>query len=1405
MKIRPLQGPILVLGLLLLSYWTSATTLYVSSAGNNGRSIVQAQNRDSSLLTIAQAITLASDGDNIIVGPGTFAGFTLSKRVNIIGAGNEASGGTIISSTVTASAALNGSIRQELRNLRINNAGTGVAITTGKLSLYNVTIIACTSFGVNVTATCDDLVMIGCNITGNGNGITVANNVGVDGWVIRNTQVRANTGPAITFTQTTNPSTVDVNNLTVTNCAFDQNQTASGSNLQVLQIQKLSNALFQNCVFHRAGTNTGASNLINFVQVGKTYSNLTFKYCRFYSTHSEATFPNNLQKRGIYFQPTAGNASISNITVEGCEFSSALTGKLQVGINLQNDISGTLSFRYNAFPQAHRSSGGLQVFGGATTYGTVTATNNYWNALGASKHTKVTAGLAGTTNGSNQVTTSGIIAANFPTAGLSGSTTPTTPFAGTSGVFGILAFNSGTGVITSNPAAASTGAIQLGIFDASTLEGAAQYTTYTNWNTNLDISGFQTTALTSGYNSPVFRVNSSNTFQATHTDLATALAASANGDALLNITAKTMSGSDATLTIPTGNTVTFITSGSGRFNPASAVVYNNISIPSTSTLKLGSDILVSGTLTINGTLDLNGFNLVMSGSSAFAGSGSIYDATGFGNIVLRGSGRALGTINFASGTSLGGIIDSTTVGGSLTATGTLGLNKNSYVRLVSTVTATGLALTNGGYGFQGSGIINFGSSGTYAVNADAPIALPTGTLGNVTINGEGAYLVGATNISGTATLTAGILKVFSNTLTISGSVSTVAGSIATTQHASLALTGSSTYTLPSGIAAVNTLTINTSGVVTLGANLTTYGTINLTNGILSIGTRRLALNHSSSFSGSGAVIRGTGAGTIYVHGPITGGVTSAGGVGFDNAPNNKINTIWTLRSLTVNTDIQIAGRVRVRRGILALGGNNVTFLSSAAGTAVLDTIDASASITGISNITAQRYFGTTPRWMLVGSPISGKTLGDWQETALGTNGINFTFSTGGGTQPSVFTFTNGSSWVGGTAATLNQTFAPGRGVRIYARTPFLTLNNGATGLYGPPAGPGIMYWNGTPVTGTHNFAGITNAGNAWNLVANPYQAPIDWEAESNWTRTNVQNTMMYYTGSQYKGLIKVGPTYVSYNSGSGIIPSGQGFFVQASGASPVLSVTENAKTSATASFYRSGNNSVMRAVLTNATGTTDEVLFAFDNNSGYTRNKDAQHDVPKFSGSTLNIASYSGDNYQLTADLRPMPATRDSIRLYVQAAASGAFTLNFSNLPANATWFLKDRKLRTYTNLAVNPAYAFSILNSDTTTFGANRFELVFTPSVTSLNTLIAGKSATIYPNPSAADALMLALNGFEVGENISVQAIDALGRIAGTSNITVSSTAEHIAIPMGLKSGIYTILMRSNSGVKSQQILIQN
>ncbi|MDR8390849.1 T9SS type A sorting domain-containing protein [Aliifodinibius sp. S!AR15-10] len=85
----------------------------------------------------------------------------------------------------------------------------------------------------------------------------------------------------------------------------------------------------------------------------------------------------------------------------------------------------------------------------------------------------------------------------------------------------------------------------------------------------------------------------------------------------------------------------------------------------------------------------------------------------------------------------------------------------------------------------------------------------------------------------------------------------------------------------------------------------------------------------------------------------------------------------------------------------------------------------------------------------------------------------------------------------------------------------------------------------------------TNADSGWNLVGNPFASAIDWDDNTHWTKTNMDNTIYVWDPST--------GSYKTWNGntgslGSGLIPPFQAFWVKANGSNPALTVNEEAKT-----------------------------------------------------------------------------------------------------------------------------------------------------------------------------------------------------------------------------------------------------
>ncbi|HVS92960.1 MAG TPA: hypothetical protein VHE59_13045 [Mucilaginibacter sp.] len=124
---------------------------------------------------------------------------------------------------------------------------------------------------------------------------------------------------------------------------------------------------------------------------------------------------------------------------------------------------------------------------------------------------------------------------------------------------------------------------------------------------------------------------------------------------------------------------------------------------------------------------------------------------------------------------------------------------------------------------------------------------------------------------------------------------------------------------------------------------------------------------------------------------------------------------------------------------------------------------------------------------------------------------------------------------------------------------------------------------------------------------------------------------------------------------------------------------------------------------------TDGVLIRFspDSKTIYVRGEDA----PSMQGfGQVSLSSFSSDNVPLAINVMPLSSQGLTIALKVGARNDGNYSLNLKSINSVPDYYnivLRDTYKKDSVDLRKSPSYAFSIANSDSTSFGANRFKLV--------------------------------------------------------------------------------------------------
>ncbi len=246
-------------------------------------------------------------------------------------------------------------------------------------------------------------------------------------------------------------------------------------------------------------------------------------------------------------------------------------------------------------------------------------------------------------------------------------------------------------------------------------------------------------------------------------------------------------------------------------------------------------------------------------------------------------------------------------------------------------------------------------------------------------------------------------------------------------------------------------------------------------------------------------------------------------------------TISSGSTTTILTTGQTLAGILLSNGTINADGN-LTLVSTVSQTAIIDG-SGTGQVNG--NIIMQRYLPSGFGYKYFSSPFQGANVSQFGDD------INL-----GASFPPLFRYDENRMSGGNPASGWIKYAYPDsllRTMRGYA------VNFGASALPDTADITGVVN-NGSLTLTLYNHNNPYTLG--FNLVGNPYPSPINWDAASGWTKTNIDDALYYFKASttdQYGGTYS---TYINKVSSDGlatnIIPSMQGFFVHvANGAFPV--------------------------------------------------------------------------------------------------------------------------------------------------------------------------------------------------------------------------------------------------------------
>jgi len=531
-------------------------------------------------------------------------------------------------------------------------------------------------------------------------------------------------------------------------------------------------------------------------------------------------------------------------------------------------------------------------------------------------------------------------------------------------------------------------------------------------------------------------------------------------------------------------------------------------------------------------------------------------------------------------------------------------------------------------------------------------------------------------------------------------------------------------------------------------NLDANATLSLNGNTLTINGNILGQGNMIGSATSSIVVNGTG---------------SAGNLSLSqNASSSK-----SLLNLTVNRtssgklflgrNIDLIGTLTMIAGTL-FAGNKLTLKSTTAATASIAPVIAGALIKG--NVVAERFIpGNKTGWAMLGTPVEGTKIADWQDD-FATSG--FTGSTGfAGGFVSIQNYnetTNGTSGLGYVPATnVTNSVAVGGGHWAYVATGYTTTADINMEVSGPIK---VGAFN-LPVSYTASTPTALPNEDGWNLVANPYCSAIDWN-DASWTKTNIANAIYIYNtdNAQYATYV----TGVGVNGGTQFIAQHQAFWVKASAANPALTAQENVKSANNTTLLRQATNALpqqtIKLILNNS---ADECLVRFLNEA--TNSFDDEFDAQKLINSQLNVPNIYTLNEDKKMAINTLNSTIENVMVPI---AINNLSVNKNTLQATISSgfegeaYLYDNKENTFINLREQPN---NIVYAANNTEEKTRYFLSIN-SIEKVETIAHDKSIFVFPNPATTN-----IHFYNLPKQANINIYKAFGEICYTENSSLQTT----------------------------------
>jgi len=631
-------------------------------------------------------------------------------------------------------------------------------------------------------------------------------------------------------------------------------------------------------------------------------------------------------------------------------------------------------------------------------------------------------------------------------------------------------------------------------------------------------------------------------------------------------------------------------------------------------------------------------------------------------------------------------------------------------------------------------------------------------------------------VNGTLTVEAGILNagnaktdrldISGGTLNFSGGIINIAGRYKQNNGGDAYLSGSAILNISTSedqTTASNNFSVAGSGTIfSVGAASTVQIVLKYGN---TGSTIELYYSPStSSFDGGSFIIENTsGLSDIYIDSDmpiynIESKVGSGNVFHFNSGCNFSMNNL-AITSGNVQAD---EGAEVSINGTASLGGDEKFTIESVSASSTASVIFNAAPSNTIS---VQRYF-TASEWHLFGVPVSGITANN-----LYLNDSPDVWMT------SFDESSNSWNYITDLAYELNQNI-------------------------------GYMYWINGSVDKTINFTGnttasnqtasLTNSHSGWNALGNPFISALDWDLGT-WDPNTITTGTVYVWDQDYNS-----GDYRTWNGSTGdlsdgIIPLGQGFFVQATSAGD-FTLPEAARVHDNQAFYKTGGDnysSLYVRLQLEGENCGSTVFIGFPENG--TETFDYRGDATKrFSSSSSPQLFVVEDGIELSTNANASLTDEGKIvPVNLAQMLDGNYSITISDLAQlpNAKIILEDIKTGITQDLIQNHIYNFYASEDD----NSERFLLHFMYLPVGIND--NDEPDLVMDIYSYGKDIYIRLTDEEVNQRGKVVVYDLMGRKVEAQNIQGEAL---VKIPINLTNKYVIVKVVSGDSAKTKMIFIE-